>query len=180
MKTIARALFLSLSLLVTVAATGCVEAIDTNPAASEDVALAADDDRVADELAPALSDDEGGGDQGQAPAPPIPAPPPPLCNNGNAPGGQMIMPGWTCEIRVGSNLCCDTNRNLICARTGKIPFGTECVVNPNPNPNPNPSPIPSPIPTPIPSPIPSPSPSPDGDLSAPSTDVRAEQVRTAA
>ncbi len=175
MKTIARALFLSLSLLVTVAATGCVEAIDTNPAASEDVALAS-----SDEVAPALSDDEGGGDQGQAPAPPIPAPPPPLCNDGNAPGGQMIMPGWTCEIRVGSNLCCDTNRNLICARTGKIPFGTECVVNPNPNPWPNPNPSPTPIPTPTPTPSPIPDPSPSPDTEAPSTDVRVEPTHTPA
>lgn len=174
MKTIARALFLSLSLLVTVAATGCVEAIDTNPAASEDVALAS-----SDEVAPELSDDEGGGDQGQAPAPPIPAPPP-LCNNGNAPGGQMIMPGWTCEIRVGSNLCCDTNRNLICARTGKIPFGTECVVNPNPNPWPNPNPSPTPIPTPTPTPSPIPDPSPSPDTEAPSTDVRVEPTHTPA
>ena len=92
----------------------------------------------------------------------------------------MIMPGWTCEIRVGSNLCCDTNRNLICARTGKIPFGTECVVNPNPNPWPNPNPSPTPIPTPTPTPSPIPDPSPSPDTEAPSTDVRVEPTHTPA
>jgi hypothetical protein len=107
---------LSLSLLV--AAAGCVEPVDTDLASSEDLA----------EEAPV----EGA-------AAPAPAPPAwPICFNGNAPGGWMTRVGWTCEIKAtGSNVCCDVNLGLTCARVPWHPTRTECTQVRNPNPIPN-------------------------------------------